>query len=309
MTASRDPDRLIRAFIREGEEELQDQVYDAVRAEIDQKRQRTFIGPWRTPTMNKIVTIGLGAAAVVLALVVGIQLFGSPSGGLGGEPTAEPTVDPTPTAVPSAAEPADARYPSWYPPDAVADANGAGILSAGDHATTTFNRGFTFSTSEGWVNPYDEPDYFTLFPDSPANEAAFTSYGEFAHHVFMGPHSSPWFSCESAESNTGATAAEILAAASANEALAVTDPIEVAIGGLTGMQFDVRRNPEWTGSCPGDAGLPEGVVPEDERQRVILLDLPDDGVLVIFMYSASSAEHDAFLAEAMPIVESFQFSQ
>jgi hypothetical protein len=97
MTVSRDPDRLIHAFLREGEDELQDQVYDAVRAEIEQTRQRTFLGPWRTPTMNKIVTIGLGAAAVVLALVVGIQLFGSPDGRLGSQatPTADPTADPT----------------------------------------------------------------------------------------------------------------------------------------------------------------------------------------------------------------------
>ena len=36
--------------------------------------------------MNKIVTIGLGAAAVVVALFVGAQLFGSPSGGIGGAP-------------------------------------------------------------------------------------------------------------------------------------------------------------------------------------------------------------------------------
>ena len=64
MTASRDPDRLIHAFLLEGEEQLQDQVYDAVRAEIEQKRQRAVFGPWRTPTMNKFVTIGLGAAAV-----------------------------------------------------------------------------------------------------------------------------------------------------------------------------------------------------------------------------------------------------
>jgi hypothetical protein len=100
MTASRDPDSLIRAFLREGDEELQDQVYDAVRAEIEHKRQRTFIGPWRTPTMNKIVAIGLGAAAAVVALFVGAQLFGTPSGGLGSDPT--PTATPEPTPQPTA---------------------------------------------------------------------------------------------------------------------------------------------------------------------------------------------------------------
>ena len=49
MTASRDPDRMIHAFLREDAGRLDDQVYDAVRAEIDRKRQRVVIGPWRVP--------------------------------------------------------------------------------------------------------------------------------------------------------------------------------------------------------------------------------------------------------------------
>src|SRR6188508_3089454 len=109
MTASRDPDRLIHQFLLEGEEQLHDQVYDVVRAEIEQKRQRVMFGPWRLPTMNKFVTIGLGAAAVVVLVFVGAQLFGSPSGGtgaLGGEPT--PTAEPTATPAPSPSPPASA---------------------------------------------------------------------------------------------------------------------------------------------------------------------------------------------------------
>lgn len=61
--------------------------------------------------MNKIVTIGLGAAAVVLALVIGIQLFGSPTGGTGG-PGDEPTATPEPTITPeSSATPEPAGLP------------------------------------------------------------------------------------------------------------------------------------------------------------------------------------------------------
>ena len=102
MTSSRDPDRLIHDFVLEGEEQLPDQVYDAVRGVIEQKRQRVVFGPWRTPTMNKIVTIGLAAAAaVVVALFLGAQFFGAPSGGMGSQPTAttQPTANPEPTPV------------------------------------------------------------------------------------------------------------------------------------------------------------------------------------------------------------------
>src|SRR6266542_6484908 len=96
MTASRDPDRLIRAFLSEGEEQLHDQVYDAVRAHIERKPQRVVIGPWRTPIMNRFATIAVGAAAVVVLLVVGSQLLGPPTpDGLGaGSATSSPAPIP-----------------------------------------------------------------------------------------------------------------------------------------------------------------------------------------------------------------------
>ena len=79
MNTSRDPDRLIHAFLQEGEEQLFDQVYDTVRAEIEHKRQRAIFGPWRTPIMNRFVTIGLAAAAVLAAVFIGSQLIGPPN--------------------------------------------------------------------------------------------------------------------------------------------------------------------------------------------------------------------------------------
>jgi hypothetical protein len=125
----------------------------------------------------------------------------------------------------------------------------------------------------------------------------------------MGVHPSPYATCESAENNSGATAAEMAAAIMASDVLAACEPIVVTIGGLNVKQVDVLRNPDWTGTCPEDSELPAGLDPEDERTRGIFLEVPGRGVLVVILYSRSSAEHDAFLAEAMPIVESFQFSQ
>src|SRR5262245_62486546 len=103
MTTPRDPDRLIRAFLLEGAEQLQDQVYDEVRAEIDQKRQRAVFGPWRVPTVSKLVPIGLGAAAVIAVLFLGSQFIGSPSSSVGG-----PAVVASPSPQPSEAAPTSA---------------------------------------------------------------------------------------------------------------------------------------------------------------------------------------------------------
>ena len=102
MTASRDPDRLINAFLHEGLDELPDPVYDAVRDRIEQTRQRAVIGPWRTSHVNRYLKIGLAAAAVVLIAVVGYNLLpGSPAPG--GEPSATPeptaTVEPSPSPI------------------------------------------------------------------------------------------------------------------------------------------------------------------------------------------------------------------
>ncbi len=105
MNTKRDPDRLIHAFLMEGQTDLADQVYDAVRATIEHKRQRVVIGPWRMPTMNKLMPIALGAAAVVVALVAGTQLLGPPApDGVGAPPAATPSPSPEPSVpVPSVA--------------------------------------------------------------------------------------------------------------------------------------------------------------------------------------------------------------
>jgi hypothetical protein len=167
--------------------------------------------------------------------------------------------------------------------------------------------GSTFSVPDGWVNSDDSGGHVELFPDTPANQAEFVSSGSLAHSIVMGPHASPWFVCDSAENNSGATAAEMVAAVTANEALATTGLVDVAIGGLTGKQFDVQLSPDWTGTCAPSPDDPPGLNLGDQRTRGFLLDVPGRGVMVIFVGSLHSAGHEGFLAEAMPILKSFQF--
>ena len=73
MTAHDDLDRQLTDFLRDGPDELPYQSFDAVRDRTDQTRQRVVLGPWRVPEMNKFLVIGLGAAAVVVAVFVGAQ--------------------------------------------------------------------------------------------------------------------------------------------------------------------------------------------------------------------------------------------
>ena len=109
MTAHNDLDRQLNDFLLDGPTELPYESFDAVRDRTEQTGQRVVVGPWRLPNMNKIVTIGLGAAAVVVLLFVGAQFFGSPSTGIGSQPTPtpEPTATPQPPPSPSADDPTD----------------------------------------------------------------------------------------------------------------------------------------------------------------------------------------------------------
>ncbi len=69
--------------------------------------------------MNKILGIGLAAAAVVAVVLIGSQIIGSP-GGLGADPTPiatpEPTATPGPTATPEPADLPEGPHLVWEDP-------------------------------------------------------------------------------------------------------------------------------------------------------------------------------------------------
>jgi hypothetical protein len=108
-TSDRDVNRVIRSWLHEDRHEDVSRIAGAVLDQVDTipQRRATWWPARRTLVMNKIVTIGLGAAAVVvLAIFIGAQLLGSPSGGTGSgaTPTPTPTIEPTtnPTSSPGA---------------------------------------------------------------------------------------------------------------------------------------------------------------------------------------------------------------
>lgn len=91
MTTSRDPDRLITAFLEEGPNVMSDRVLDAIRDDVNRNDQRAGFGPWRTLTMSR----PLIAAAVIAAVLVGglaVYTLVRPSVG-----TDAPTPSPTPS--------------------------------------------------------------------------------------------------------------------------------------------------------------------------------------------------------------------
>lgn len=308
MNDRSDIERVLGYWLEDGPVAMPDRVVDVVARRIGQRPQRRSWRLIRRSPMSPILRWGAAAAAVLVIAVVGYNLL--PGNGIGGPgpsptPTLQPSATPVASASPSPASSSSAVFPQWWTSDSPSD--GAGILPPGSVTTLSFMPGSTFSVPDGWVNSGDASGYYELFPDTPANQAEFARWGALAQSILMGPHGSPWFICESVENNGGATAAEMVTALVANEALATSGLVDVAIGGLTGKQFDVRLNPAWTGTCPPRPDDPPGLNLGDQRTRGILLDVPGRGVIVIFVGSLYSADFEAFLAEAMPIVQSFQF--
>ena len=219
MTASRDPDRLIHEFLLEGEEQLQDRVYDAVRVEIEEKRQRAGFGLWRTPTMNKFLAIGLGTAAVIVALLVGAQLFGSPNRGVGADPTAAATAEPTPEPTPTASAQANQQV--------IADGQADDPEDAYPPLTVTLPAGWGIDAATGVVvsNTADPPD-----------GAFIITFAEREYWIYGDP--CQW---STTRPDTPATTVdEVVAALTTQASRDASDPTDITVDGYAGKTITVR---------------------------------------------------------------------
>jgi hypothetical protein len=103
MSAERDVNRVVRSWLREDRHEDADRVLGAVLDQVDTTPQRRSSpwSAWRDSPMNKFVAIGLGAAAVIIILLVGIQQLGQPNVIAPPVESATPEPTPIPSVVPS----------------------------------------------------------------------------------------------------------------------------------------------------------------------------------------------------------------
>ena len=305
MNRSPDVELVLRDYFADDGFTAPDHVLDVVEERImRQPQQRSWRVLRRDAHVNPYLKPLLAVAAVVVIAVAGIAFLGRPFDSGVGSATS-PVPSPSPIASPSTAASASAVFPPWY---TTTDSSGAGILPAGNATTRAFVPDSTFTVPAGWVNDLDRSDIYHLFQDSPANEAEFARSEGLAQGILMGIVDTPSLGiCEGVGDTAGSTAAELVDSLAADEGLVTSEPVDVTIGGLTGARIDAHLDPNWSGTCSGD---PEGLSTEDAkdfRGRYILLDRPRPGRMMIVIDSIHSAGFEAFLAEAMPVVESFQF--
>jgi len=298
MNRSPDVELVLRDYFADDGFIAPDHVLDGVEERImRQPQQRAWRVLRRDAHVNSYLKPLLAVAAVVVIAVAGIAFLGRPSdSGVGGAASPAPSPSPIAPASPSAAPSAAAVFPPWFPPEG--GGGGAGILPAGSVTTEAFLPGSTFSVPEGWVNDTDTADFYGLFPDTPANQTEFDSSGSVANTIFMGVVDSPGgLICDGVGDAVGSNAAELADSLVANEALVTSEPVDVTIGDLTGVWVDSYLDPAGTAGCPN----------MDARGRFVFLDIPSGGKLLIMVDSAHAADFEAFIAEAMPVVESFDF--
>lgn len=231
MTTSRDPDRLIRAFLQEGEEELPDRLYDVVRAEIEQTGQRVFIGPWRFPTMNRFLSIGAAAAVIVVALIAGAQLFGSPSN------TGGPEVEPTPTPQPTANTTASPTPDPTAEPSAWTGLPEGAFVIADEPVRVTVNM-----TAPGWtvlqgLDAITKNDDGLDSPDSVGG--AFVAWGFPVGSEFL-VYGDPCDWVTTTPETAATTPDEIATALGAQAQTETTTPVDVTIGGYSGKAITLE---------------------------------------------------------------------
>jgi hypothetical protein len=301
MTVPSDPDRLIRAFLEDGTDELPARAFDEVRADIHRTRQRVVIGPWREPTMSIFARFGAVAAAVVLLVGAGWVLFEPSPSGVATPPTASPTSSPTtaPPAAPSST-PADRSLPEgshdlerfgavpltvtipargWYAP-------GGGILMKNDSADPPDGAGMiVFGETTGYSVNGDPCRWSTTRSEAPAT-----------------------------------TVDDVVAALAAQASRDATVPVDITVDGYAGKSITLRVPDDvpHTGGPRGFTDCHEGkfrswTTPSGERyhqgpgqiDKLWIVDV--NGVVVVIDIAYYEGTPAAHVAELEAIVASITF--
>jgi len=226
--SDQDVSRVIRSWLDEDRHEDASRVAGAVldRVEATPRRRTTWWSARRTPVMNKIIPIGLGAAAVVVILIVGAQLFASAPGGVGAGASSTPSPSvPEPTEPPS--------------PVATPRSDPEGDLAPGEYvahplAAPNDSLSVTFTVTEGWSALAN-----VLVPAGDPGVGPPGGIGiQFEDVTTLNGDPCDW-SGTADDISVGPTVDDLVDALLAQTAYEVSEPVDVTIGGYGGKRVDI----------------------------------------------------------------------
>lgn len=184
--------------------------------------------------MNKAVTLGLSAAAVIVALVVGAQMLIAPGRGTGGDPlsTATPQPSATPPPMPE------------------------GELPAGTYQATPLVGGslrLTITVPAGWLAYGDAPNRIGLVPVGGPGTGAPGGIGiQFDDVASLNADPCKWSGTDD-DVAVGSSVDDLVEALRTQSAYEVSEPVDVTIGGFTGKQVDIIHPTELFAGTSTDA--------------------------------------------------------
>jgi hypothetical protein len=252
-------------------------------------------------------TVAAASASLVSAALL-MLLAGCSSPSSGAAPSTPPAV-------------VRSDSPSATDPPACPDPNGGtclGPLAAGEYQTTTFKPQLSYTVPDGWTNMEDLPGNFWLYLQADGAGQSTPRGGSFLG-IYSNAHAAAIDCREAWQDGIGTTPAELVDWYQSVPGLTVSDPDEVSVGGLDGLQIDLAMQ---QGVCvlediPGTPliigngvshlhhGIGEGM-----DVRLVFLEWGDAGNITLEITNVH-AQHTAtdFRAQVQPIVDSLVFPQ
>jgi hypothetical protein len=228
MSTDRDTTRIVRSWLRSDVNDSADRVLGSVLDRLDTTPQRraTWWPVRRLPEMNTSAKLALGAAAVVVVALLGVNLLLPDAPSVG-----EPGSTPDPTAVSSS-------VPESVPPAMPA---GGSSLQPGTYVMAPFAEPnerirVTITVPDGWVAT---PDQGGVAPETGTEGPRGMGL------VFItvnGLYSDPCHDNAVGEEDVlvGPTVEDLASALQDQTAYTASVPTDVELGGYTGLRMDLR---------------------------------------------------------------------
>ena len=292
-------DELLDNWMDQGPTVAPSRIADATRAEIritHQRRATRWPPAWRFPAMNSNILRFAAAAAVVLAVILGMRFIGPNIGAPG------PTATPSPTASPMPLPPPDSSLEAGtYRVTPFADAGAAGVCEGQAGCTESpadDSIGFTVTVPDGWsisalggiwVDSNAPPDGAMLI-------------------FFRGGwlYEDPCNASGSPSMEVGPTADDFATAIADHPLFDATEPVDVTLGGYAGQYVDIRA-PSDLEQCVGEYRLWDpGIYAQGPEHRWHLWILDVDGTRVVVQtmdYPGTPADRRAELQAMLDSLE------
>ncbi len=301
MSAERDTTRIVRSWLRVDEHESADRVLQTVLARLDTTPQRRSWWPARRSldTNANIVRLSMGAAALVLAAIVGISFLAGPKVG-GPSQTPAPTQSPALRPLPplSGTHPGTALEPGNYRIRGQVSEEMVATLPAGWFANSYSRGGGVYRI----VGPVDEGT-------NRVASLGITSVGGFN----ADPCPQDSLTRPPLEPPIGLTVDDLVAAVRALPIVSLSPPVSIALDGHQGKQIDLTFR-EAVGGCdyfdlwttPPVAGESWGV-PIHAGWHTTLRILDVNGLRWVVITSYQLDAGDELTRELGQIVDSIKF--